>query len=362
MKKKLISIMGLTVCVVLAITACESRAVREAKEAYKSEDYATVVEKLTDEQIDDSGIARMFDVSQIHVAYDNAQYTDVVKILQNMDAEIDDPEIKYMATISKAYVAFDDSKYAEVIEELQSLDEKIEDPDIERMLTISEAYVAYDNNQYLDVIKKLQEVDDKTEAIYEDSCEKYVDTVVDQRDVDAIPEIYELESSTGECIFKKLTSPCDDLNYQAFIYLENVTSKLPESELKTQLTDYSEENSVNRIRAFFIGEWEWQSEDDVKTRVKVIAYKDNLLGEVTQVGDNEVEYQLLVGDIYWKEYEFVDDTFYTCNNLSKTKDGLVVEITATGKIDYENNSINMHLTAPEPYIMVYPDRHWTRVS
>lgn len=101
-----------------------------------------------------------------------------------------------------------------------------------------------------------------------------------------------MEKDTCECIFTKLTTLCDDLDYQAFGYLERVVWLLPDSELKKLIEENSESNKKNRIRNFLIGDWKWQSDDDVKTRICVVVNKDNLLREVTQVRAKEMEYQI----------------------------------------------------------------------
>lgn len=328
MYKRVFGIILLSVCIALTTTACESKAVKDAKQAYEEKDYSAVEVLLSDE-------------------------------------EIEDPEIERILTISKIFNSYEDEKFSAVLEQSEKLgQEDLEDSEIKKMMTVSKAQLAFDQEKYLDVVNIIQQADDNeltSLPVYVKACHKYIDSAVAEGDAEPLSIIYGLDSSTSDYIYTQLSASCDNLDYKAFKYMENVLQILPDSDLKKELNDYLDSNKTNRIRAFLIGEWEWQTDDEKKTRVNLIAYKDNLLGEVTQVGDNEVEFQILKGDIYWKDFEFVEDDFYTCNNLCKTSDGYVVDVTATGKIDYEEETLQMHLTAPEPYQMVGADREWKRV-
>lgn len=83
---------------------------------------------------------------------------------------------------------------------------------------------------------------------------------------------------------------------------------------------------------------------------------------MTPVGGNENEYQILEGDIYWKDFVFINDVIMRAwYNLCTTTSGTVVDVTETGKIDYENNVLNMNLTTPAPYQMVGADWQWIRI-
>lgn len=265
--------------------------------------------------------------------------------------------------IREAKEAYEASDYAAVVSLLSS--EEIEDPEVIRILTESKAHVAFDNQDYLETVKLLQSMNDeevKEYQIYKDACQKLVDSSVEDKNSDLLAEIYSLENNLHDYIYQVLTAPCDQLSYESFVFLEEFANKLQDSELKDSINQYLSDNANNRIRAFLIGEWEWQSDNETKTRINIMPYQDNLLGEVTQVGDNEIEYQILVGDIYWKDFEFIDAGKFTCYNLGKTRIGSVVDCTALCEIDYDEDLLKMHITAPEPYITVNADRDWKRIE
>ena len=133
-----------------------------------------------------------------------------------------------MLAISKAYVAYENAQYMDVINELQKIT-NAKESGTEYILSMSKAYVAYDNEQYFDVVKQLHNIKDEdamARSLYEDSFKKYIDEAVNENNVEAVAEVYDIEKDSGEYIYTKLTFPCDDLDYQAFEYLERVNSLL----------------------------------------------------------------------------------------------------------------------------------------
>ena len=228
MRKKLIRLVGILTCVIFITTACESRFVKEARSAFGSEDYAKVVELLSEEKIEDPELEQMLRIANIYVAYENARYSDVVSEAQNLGEEKKNSEIVQMLAISKAYVAYENAQYMDVINELQKIT-NAKESGTEYILSMSKAYVAYDNEQYFDVVKQLQNIKDEdamARSLYEDSFKKYIDEAVNENNVEAVAEVYDIEKDSGEYIYTKLTFPCDDLDYQAFEYLERVNSLL----------------------------------------------------------------------------------------------------------------------------------------
>lgn len=147
-------------------------------------------------------------------------------------------------------------------------------------------------------------------------------------------------------------------------YLELTRCQLivPQSQLKATVESSTEEEKTGDVKEFLAGKWEWQGDYQTGTVVEVSSNADDTIGIVKIVGLDEIEYQIKEGDMYWKNFKFINEHSFTCQNLCKTRNGTVVYVTASGNIDYENETLYMHLTAPSPYNMVNADRTWKRYS
>ena len=256
----------------------------------------------------------------------------------------------------EAYSNEDFERVVELLETEDGLSNKTNE-----MLVISKAKIACDDEKYLDALDLLLQLKDgKDLDFYTEVKENLVQVAIAEADSKMLVDAITLDSEIG--VFSKdiIIEGCDNYEYDCFKTLYGMIESLADSELKDELIKYAGSNKEKRTMAFLVGTWEWQRNCETNTRVNNILYKDNLLATVETVGDNEKDYQILKGDVYWKDFVFIDDNEFTCINLCKTKNGAAVECMALGEIDYENDSIHLHLTAPEPYVMVDADRNWIR--
>ena len=262
--------------------------------------------------------------------------------------------------VKKAKEAYQKNDYATVVKQLES--EENMNTGVSEMYTISKAYVKYDDKNYIEALKLLLSIDTgKTHKIYGDAVDNLIQNAIERVDFRDVSSIIVKDSEIGELTAEKIIILCDNLDYNGFKALDSFLNVAEDGGLKDKLVDYSNDNKVKRVKAFLCGKWEWQSDTQIKTTVSNIIYEDNMLATVEIVGDNEKEYKILVGDIYWKDFVFIDEKNFTCVSLCKNVYGSVAECLTTGKIDYENNTVNLHLTAPQPYIMVNPDRCWIKL-
>ncbi len=246
--------------------------------------------------------------------------------------------------------------------EKQKNEENLKD-DTKDSLTISEAQIAYENKEYSQVVKLLSTISDgKTNEIYSQSIANAIDAFVATSDIEDMNKIIAIDAEAEEQLCHKIMDGCNQLDYQYYKLLDILTESLSDSESKNSLIEFKQNNRLNRAKAFMIGDWEWQKDAEKNTKVKNRLVGDELLGIVTQVGANEAKYQIALNDIYWKDFIFIDETSFTCYNLTKMTTGNVVDVTAVGVIDYENETINLHLTAPAPFFMVDADRTWKKVN
>lgn len=298
-------------------------------------------------------------ISQAYTAYNEKDYQKVIDLLENVE-DLDNATARIQA-LSEAYLAYSEEEYALVIESLSNIE--LVDQEHLEMLAISKGMVSYQNQEYQNTIDYFATVEDgRNIPEYKASCEKLIEYAFDARSVADIVRLNTLNEWTGEQILSLITAMCQSAEYADFLFADELVKELPESELRGNIQGIIEKYEIDRAKSFLFGDWEWESGDDVCTSVKVYRLEDGLLAEVLVVGDNEVEYQILVGDIYWKDFEFIDGTTFICNNLCKTRSAIVVDVTAMGKINYEDECIEMHLTAPAPYIMVNADRKWKKLT
>lgn len=263
--------------------------------------------------------------------------------------------------VKKARDAYENGDYVTVIECLEN--ESDLDNETEEMLAIARANVAFENGEYNEVVTELSVTESgKDTEIYKKSVKTIVKDAIQTGETKYLQKAIETDNQIGGYATNKITKACDEYNYNAFKVLESLKESLQDGDVKEQLTKYYDANKLNKVKAFLVGKWEWQHGDKVNTVVKNIIYKDNLMATVVTVGDNEKEYQILVDDVYWKDFEILDEKSFTCLNLCKTRDAIASECETVGRINYEDDSLHLHVTAPPPYRMVDPDRDWKRVE
>lgn len=262
----------------------------------------------------------------------------------------------------EAKEAYDSGDYSRVVSLLE--DERDLDEEASEMLSVSKAHAAFDARDYLGAITELAEVKNGNEEIYDDAVSGLVEKALESSSEGDLLKAIEVDPSIGEAAAGAIKERCETLDYGAFEFMDRMLKKMPESEGKAQLQTYRDKSELLRPKAFLLGKWEWQSDGDVKTRVSCVQRKDNLIATVDVVGDVERDYKIMKDDVYWKDFDFNEPDRFTCMCLCKTGDGIGVECTTVGTIDYEGDALHLHLTAPDPYWMdeESSDRDWKRIS
>lgn len=263
---------------------------------------------------------------------------------------------------NKAQEAYQAGNYSEVVGMLegeQSLGEEAAE-----MLSVSKAHVAINEGRYLEAVRELAATKSGSETdIYSDAVDSLIKKALKDSSEKELVEAIELDPSIAEASVKAITEQCDALDYGAFKLMDKMLKKMPDAEAKADLQRYHNENKLNKPKAFLLGKWEWQSGGETKTAVSCIRHKDNLIATVDVVGDNERDYKILKDDVYWKDFDFLEPGRFTCTCLCKTEDGVNVECTTVGTINYKDDTLHLHLTAPDPYWMAEEssDRDWKRI-
>lgn len=265
------------------------------------------------------------------------------------------------SSIRDAKKAYKNQEYKTVVDLLEG---KVDlDEDTTQILLISKANIAFDAGDYLEVVKDLFEVTNGNEMdIYVKAVDGAIDAFISSSDIVPVKQMLEYDKSIGDKLDKVLEDGCNSIDYNYFLLLDIAIDSVEDTDLVSRLTEYRDNNRNLRAKSFMLGEWEWQSDSEVNTRINNKLVDGQIMGIVTQVGNSEIAYQICLNDIYWKDYVFIDETNFTCYNLTKTTSGNVVDVTAVGTIDYENDTILLHLTAPAPFHMVNADRTFQRVA
>lgn len=262
--------------------------------------------------------------------------------------------------VKQAKEAYEQQDYAAVVELLS--EEKIESNDVQDMLIISEANLLYEKKEYVAAVEKLVTASTGMETEqFKEMFDTALDTSIANYDADGIIVLLGINSDAEKTVYKEITTACTNLDYDSFVLLNKIIKNLPDGKLKDDLTSYKKDNTITKAKAFLIGKWEWQEEDAEKfTTVKVVEYKDDLIGRVTKVGTLEEEYHYKKDDVYWSEFEFENSKSFLCKNLTKTTEGDPMSEMASAKIDYKDQTISIHLTGSENYNLVDPERVWKR--
>ena len=259
--------------------------------------------------------------------------------------------------VKDAKEAFEEGKYDKVIECLEK-EEKLND-ELTEDLYVAKAHVAYDNGKYVEAIDNAIKVEDgKDLEVYKMAEEEIVKTSIKKGKAKTLLQAIKVDPYIATYAAGEITKACDELDYNAFKVLEKLAKKLPDGDVKKQLAEYSEDNKIHKAEAFMIGDWEWQFEGYKKlTKVNVISYNNNLVGRITEVGDYLEDYHYKKDDVYWSDFEFENSKKYLCYNLTRYQDGDVAGRTASGTIDYKNETITINATGASN-----PIRKWRKVS
>lgn len=263
--------------------------------------------------------------------------------------------------IKEAKEAFGNGEYRNVISLLEG--EKNIDSELSGMLTISKANVAFSNKDYIEAIKYLSNVKNGTHMnTYSESVQRCIEKAVKTSDADLLAQLISADNSTEEKIKTTLIDGCNSLDFKYFNILDSVINSFDETDMKADLIEYRDSNKINRAKAFLIGEWELQSNTQIKTVVKIQISENELVGTVKQVSENEAQYKIAVSDTYWKKFAFVDENTFSCYNLMKTINGNVLDVPTVGEINYETGSIALYLNVPAPYHTSDPNRIWKKTT
>ena len=181
---------------------------------------------------------------------------------------------------------------------------------------------------------------------------------------DQLIDILELNCTASVAIKDKLISEANGLNNNSFKLIDAIVSSSLVSPEKDELATYITSNATKREQAFLIGTWEWQFDgDDVLTQIEVKPYQDSLIGIMKQASSTESEYCHVPGEVYWRDFVFIDANTFSCINLSMSKTGVTSDTPGIGTIDYaDENSFHLQVTGVGGTNLLYGSRDWKRIS
>lgn len=194
------------------------------------------------------------------------------------------------------------------------------------------------------------------------SPEALLRPALQERDAVKIQALLRDHPELGDALAEKVQEECNALNYDVFLFLDELIEKLPEGECRSSLSQYAGESEVIRLQAFLNGTWAWYFEEGVVNPAIVelnINPDGTGTGIVVKAGGDLVKYRFVKGDVYWRDFEYQSGNAYSCYNLTKTTSGTVHGATASVTVDYENEVLHMHLT-PISHSVSNPDRDWVR--
>ena len=262
--------------------------------------------------------------------------------------------------VKDAKEAFENKDYAKVVECLEK-EESLND-EMTDTLAIAKANVAYENGKNSEAIKEIVAVEDgREQEVYKQARDAVVEKAIKTGMAGALLKAIKADSECGSYAAGEITKACDDLDYNAFKVLEKLAKKLPDGDVKKHLADYSEENKLNKPKAFIIGKWERIDDEKKSAVIEAFQNKNNILGTLFIVGDDQKEYHYLKDDVCWKKFDFISGNKFTCTTTSKNREGVLHNNTTVGKINYKKEQIHMHSTpTSSDYYLIHPDRDYQR--
>lgn len=266
--------------------------------------------------------------------------------------------------LKKAREAYDSGNYTEAIELLNAEDSTSDSA--KELLGRSKAKLASEEGDYSAAIGELIAIGENSSSeLYQEILQSAIASANLTGDSTYLVGILQQDSSNGDVIFEAMETEAKAGNIKAYRAMDGISSSADLDEVAIdQFSTFLRENGEQRARALLIGTWEFVENEKKRTRVEIKPQGDNLIGIVSQVGDGSVKYQLQKGDVYWKEFVFLEPTQFTCTNLAKTTNGVPVPCTAVGTLDFStDDEFSRHLTADIGlYNVINPDRVWIRVS
>lgn len=264
--------------------------------------------------------------------------------------------------VKDARDAYEKQDYQSVVEHLEN--ESRDDAEVEEMYEVSRAQLFISAGDLSEAYKCYfelgnQEFDEKANSLVVQAEE----LALESGNAEELIEMLKVNPAEGDAAVDFLFGKADSLNCDAFKCLDQVSASGASAELTEKCNSYLDSAESTRPKAWLIGIWEWQNDDETKEQVEIKANKDNLIGIVKVLGTTEAKYQIREFEIVWTDFEFMDSSSLTFNVLSKTTDGFPVDTTALVNIDYSNeDEMLQHITAPAPYSMVNADRSWKRIE
>ena len=108
-------------------------------------------------------------------------------------------------------------------------------------------------------------------------------------------------------------------------------------ELKTNLSSFIKTSDTLRAKSFLVGTWTGETKS---SRIKVIPYKDNLVGELRKTNG---DWGFQVGDILWQDFVFEDKSKFLCSVMIRYDDGSFDRPIGTCKIDYKKGKMSQYV-------------------
>lgn len=207
------------------------------------------------------------------------------------------------------------------------------------LLEEAKANVALEDKKYDEAILHIIKTEEGKESdLYETATKKLIATALKSGESDGVVAVVNQDDDFCNVVIKRVKTACNNLNYNGFKILDSLKTNIKDKETKEDLESYYEKNKLNRPKAFLLGQWRWdKGGKETETAVEVTTYKNELIGTVVLVGDKEKEFQIKKDDVYWSDFEYNDEYKFTCTSLCKTRDGLEVQCTTIGRIDYSKD-------------------------
>lgn len=319
--KKIASIV-LFVLLLIALTACESSTVKNAR-----------------------------------AAYENQEYKEVVSLLKNYETK--DPEVQSMLLASRIHVAYNKKDYEEAVDLTKEFDEVPED--LEKIVALSKANLAVEEKDYAKAVFLLSEFEDRFEhKVYQIAVAYAVETALAEFDVEATVDLCKAESQVEDTVYQLILEKCSAFDYDYFVFAEALAEELPDTVLKLELTRYLSANTKNKTKAFMQGEWlivyDEATNDTAVVNLQMNETDSMCVGYLVSFSDFLAEYNYAENDIYWKYFNFNNDMPVSVDNMVRTPSSARY-VSATVELDMEKEELHIHV--PDT---VNVDRVYTKVK
>lgn len=319
--KKLVTFIVAIVCLI-TITACGSTTVSDAKNAFQTNDYKTVV-----------------------------------SLLENFESE--DPEVQSMLLISKIYIAYEEKDYLSVVEQAAELGELSED--MQQMVTLSQANIDFESKNFSKVVSLLSNWKNRYDLdLYTISIVYAVDTAFSNYDSTSLLNLYESDNEIEDTLYQLITEKCNSFDYDCFIFAEEFTNLLPDTMLKLELDRYLSNSEKIKTKAFMQGDWiivyDEETNDTATVRCHVHEDDTQCVGVLIQFSEFMSDYHYAENDMYWTGFTFENNVPVAVNNLVRYTNGDYYYTAAAVELSFEEEQMEIHVTGT-----TNPDRIYKKV-